>query len=59
MGLKLMKAEKWRRCNSCLSERQLKKIEIEHIKGQVTSIHLCLECLNSLMFQVRHGIEGV
>jgi hypothetical protein len=59
MGLIVKKPEKWRRCNACLSERQLRKIEMEASKGHVLSIHLCLECLNSLMFQVKHGIEAV
>ena len=59
MGLTIKQPEEWRRCNACLSEKQLKKIEMEASKGQILSVHLCLDCLNSLMFQVKHGIEGV
>ena len=59
MGLTIKQPEEWRRCNACLSERQLKKIELDPNGGHTVSVVLCLECIHSLMFQVKHGIEGV
>ena len=58
--IKLEKAEKYRRCNSCNSEGMVYNVTVLNRLNQGTQIALCLGCLSELVSlgQMVNHLEG-